>query len=121
MSRYLRQLAPAVRLYSFSLSCCTVCYIYSDSCNYDQIVETIKFTKRHDDRLPFLSLMRKLHRFHQNNVGDLTIAFLLLRASAKNLEIKNSNDSTKIRETRDSNNLRSGISNRKFEESEMLL
>lgn len=58
------------------------------------------------------------HRFHQNNVGDLTIAFLFLRASAKNLEIK---DSTKIRETRDSNNLRSGISNRKFEESEMLL
>lgn len=65
------------------------------------------------------------HRFHQNNVGvdknKITIAFLFLRASAKNLEIKNSNDSTKIREIRDSNNLRSGISNRKFEESEMLL
>lgn len=54
------------------------------------------------------------HRFYQNNVGDLTIAFLLLRASTKNLEIKDSNDSTKIRETRGSNNLRSGISNRKF-------
>lgn len=116
MSRYLRQLAPAVRLYSFSLSCCTVCYIYSDSCNYDRIVGIIKFTKRHDDRLPFFSSIRKLHR-----VGSIKITFLLLCASAKNLEINNSNDSTKIRETRDSNNLRSGISNRKFEESEMSL